>query len=147
MGDEPLRSAGIFTGQRHPDRAAFVARLIYLATNLIAGPAVTIAARITVLNNKIWNHAMNCDAIKVTALSELDEIVDSHWRFFRQQLNRKGTFGGCYDGAESFVDTGECPLVVCSSIASSYDADTRGKITSAIGFQNGYGFSADQMVV
>src|SRR5258705_711642 len=147
MGDEPLRSAGIFTGQRHPDRPAFVGRFIYLAANLIAGAAVTIAARITVLNNKIWDHAMNCDAIEVTALGELDEIVDGHWRFFRQQLNRKVTFGGCYDGAESFADTGERPLVVCSSVASSHDADARGKITGAIGFQNGYRFSADQMVV
>src|SRR6266436_494388 len=76
MRDEPLRAAGIFSRERHANRAAFVRHLVYLATNLIAGAAIAITARIAILHNEVRDDTMHCDAVEIIALRELNEIVD-----------------------------------------------------------------------
>ena len=89
MRHEPLRAAGIFSRKRHADRAALIRRFVYLATNLIARAAVAIAARIAILNNKVGNDAMDCEAVEVTSLRELNKIVHSQRRVFGQEVDRE----------------------------------------------------------
>jgi hypothetical protein len=66
MRDEPLRTARILAGQSHADCTAIANRFVYLATNLIARPAVAVAARVAALNNEVRHDAMKVRGQKKT---------------------------------------------------------------------------------
>src|ERR1044072_2320711 len=146
MRDEPLRSAGIFAGKRHAHRGAVVRPFIYLTTNLITGPAIAIATRVTVLHYKIWNYAMNRDAVEVFALGELDEVIDSQGGFVRQQLDGKHALGRCDYGVHLFTHACNGTFVVSRRIASLHRSDSRTEIAGAVFFENRDGFTPDQVV-
>ena len=73
---EPLRAARVFARQSHPDRGAFIRNLVDFAANLIARPAVLIAARIAGLNYKVGHDARNRLSVEVTSLRELNKVID-----------------------------------------------------------------------
>src|SRR5207253_878113 len=56
--DEPLRAACVLAGQSHADRAALVRQFVYLAANLVARAAVSVAARVAALYDKVRNDTM-----------------------------------------------------------------------------------------
>ena len=73
---DPLRPARVFARQRHPNRGSVVRNLIDFTTNLIARPAILIAAWIAGLNYKVGDNARNCLAVEITFFRKLNEIVD-----------------------------------------------------------------------
>ncbi len=89
MGHEPLRPSRIFSRESHADRAAFIRHLVYFAPDRITGPAVAIASRIAVLNYKVWYYTVYRDGSEVTAVCQLDEVINGEWRIVRQKLNGK----------------------------------------------------------
>src|ERR1051326_2617481 len=94
MRHEPLRAACIFARQSHTDRRMLKWNFVDFAANLIAGPAILIAARIAGLNYKVGHHARNCLAVKVASLGELNKVVDSQRRVRGQEFDRERAFAG-----------------------------------------------------
>src|SRR5689334_21230604 len=56
--DEVLTAACVRPGQRHSNGAALIAVLIHFVSDCIAGSAVAIVARISVLRDEVWDDAM-----------------------------------------------------------------------------------------
>src|SRR5215475_9334511 len=78
--DEKLAAAGVLARKSHPDRAANVRPGVYLASDLIAGAAFAVAARIASLNNEIRNDAVKSQVVEEALASERDEAVHCDWR-------------------------------------------------------------------
>src|SRR5215216_3111715 len=57
VSDEELAAAHVLARQCHADSARLVTTEIYLVSNLIARPAVLIAARVAALNNEVRHHS------------------------------------------------------------------------------------------
>ena len=89
MGHEPLGPSGVFARESHADRAAFVRHLVYFAPDLVSRPAIAVAARITILNYKVWYDTVDRNAFEVATFSELDKIINCERSILRQKLNGK----------------------------------------------------------
>src|SRR6266436_2269927 len=124
MGYEPLRAASVFAGERHSDCGAIKGHFIDLAANLITGPAVLIAAGITGLNHKVRHDPWNSLAIKITLARQLNEVVDSQGRFFRQELDRERAFAGHNRGGHLLASAGERASIINITVASLHRAHT-----------------------
>src|SRR6266496_1139744 len=87
MSDEELTAPGVFSRERHAYAACLIATQVYLIANLVARPAVLIAARVAGLNDKVGNHSYKREAVIETAPDEANKIVHSHRGIGRKQLD------------------------------------------------------------
>src|SRR5262249_48657450 len=115
--------ARILARKCHSDCGAVVEHLIDLAADLVARSPVTIAPRITVLNHKIRDYAVNRDVAKIVSLGKLNEVVYGKGGRIGEQVNSKRTLAGSHDGPDTFSDTAERTFVVGVRIASLYGPD------------------------
>src|SRR6266508_3738012 len=147
VSNKPLRSARVLTRKGYPYRAALVGNLVDLATDLIAGSAISITARIAILDYEVRNHAMNCDPVEVFAFGELDEVLHVHRCFVWQQIDCERAVSGCNYGRDRFAHARDRAFVIGRIIASLYLADSCGEIAGAVCFQKSYGLALGEIIL
>src|SRR5262249_20887481 len=105
MGHKPLRAAGFLAGKSHSDSSSIVRDFIYLATDLVSRAAVSISARVAILDNEICYYPVYCDAAEVSAFGLTDEVINVQRGFYGEKLNSKRTFAGSHYGVDRFTDS------------------------------------------
>src|SRR5215216_1304208 len=93
MGDEELAAAGVFPGERHSHGAAQERPLVELIANGKARPSFSITARVSVLDDEVWHHAMNLEPIEEPLARERHETPCGLRRIEDRQLEFDRTLG------------------------------------------------------
>src|SRR5262245_42756345 len=144
--DEKLAAAGVLARKSHPDRAANVRPGVYLASDLIAGAAFAVAARIASLNDEIRNDAVKSEAVEEALACERNEAVHRDRSVLREEFDPDTAPGGVNRGGDFLVEARGEALIVGFAVARLNDAGAVGEVALAYLFEQIDGVAANQMV-
>src|SRR5262245_22772234 len=145
--DEKLAAAGVLARKSHPDRAANVRPGVYLASDLIAGAAFAVAARIASLNNEIRNDAVKSEAVEEALARERNEAVYRDRSVLREEFDPDPALGGVTRGGDFLVEARGRPLMDGFAVARLNDADSVGKTARAHPIEQIDGMAAYQVIL
>src|SRR5215510_4094901 len=144
--DEKLAPAGVLARKSHPDRAANIRPGVYLASDLIAGAAFAVAARVASLNDEIRNDAVKSEAVEEALARERNEAVHRDRSVLREEFDPDPALGGVNRGGDFLVEARGDPLIEGFAVARLNDADAVRKIARAHLFEQTDGMSAYQVI-